>query len=137
MPKPNPYLWTECAVDRVIDGDTVSMHLVRHVPVNADLGFKLYVDTIPLRTTQNLRVLGINTPEIHGVSDKLPGLAAKAALERLLSLGKITVETVKPDKYGTRYDARITVTPELGEAFDVGAVLIETGFAKPFMVENR
>ena len=122
-------------MDRVIDGDTVSLHLRRDEPVNIDLGFKLYVDTLPLRTTQTLRIFGINTPETRGVVDRGPGLAAKIELERLLSVGKITVETIKPDKYGDRYLALIRVQPgALEPEFDVGQRLIETGFAKPYTV---
>ena len=129
------YIWTECSVDRVIDGDTVSMHLVRHEPMNIDLGFKLYIDTIPLRTTQSLRLLGIDTPETRGVVDREPGLKAKLELIRLLGLGKLTVETVKPDKYGDRYLATILVTPPVGEGdpFDVAKKLVEGGFAKVYL----
>jgi len=118
---------------RVIDGDTVVMNLTREVVVNADLGFKLYLDKLPLRTQQTLRIYGINAPETRGVPDLAPGKAAKAELERLLTLGPLTVETVKPDKYGTRYDARIVVQTADGP-MDVGASLVEHGFAKPYLV---
>jgi endonuclease YncB( thermonuclease family) len=120
-------------VVRVVDGDTVVMDLVRDIPVNIDLGFKLYVDSIPLRTQQNLRVLGVNAPEIHGVPDLTPGQNSKAALAQVLAMGPITVETVHPDKYGTRYDAKITVQGPEGP-IDVGKWLVEHGFAVPFMV---
>ena len=128
------YVWTDCSVDRVIDGDTVSMHLCRNEFVNVDLGFKLYMDIMPLRTTQTLRIFGINAPETRGVVDRGPGLATKIELERLLSMGKITVETIKPDKYGDRYLGIIRVQPGALELeFDVGQRLIEAGFAKPYM----
>lgn len=120
-------------VARVIDGDTVVMNLVREVEVNADLGFKLYLDKLPLRTQQTLRIIGINAPETRGVPDLEPGKAAKAALEQVLGMGPITVETIKPDKYGSRYDARITVQAPDGP-LDVGAWLIEHGYARPYLV---
>lgn len=141
MTTPRKYIWTDCAVDRVIDGDTVSMHLCRNEFVRIDLGFKLYMDVLPLRTTQTLRLFGINAPETRGVVDRTPGLATKIELERLLHMGKITVETIKPDKYGDRYLGVIRVTPfplVSGEAtgepeFEVSQRLVETGFAKPYL----
>jgi endonuclease YncB( thermonuclease family) len=119
----------------VIDGDTVSMHLCRNEFVNVDLGFKLYMDILPLRTTQTLRLFGINAPETRGVADRGPGLATKIELERLLNVGKLTVETIKPDKYGDRYLGVIRVTPITGEPeFEIGQRLVETGFAKPYLL---
>lgn len=137
MTTPRKYIWTDCSVDRVIDGDTVSMHLCRNEFVNVDLGFKLYMDILPLRTTQTLRLFGINAPETRGVVDRTPGLATKIELERLLTMGKLTVETIKPDKYGDRYLGVIRVTPFsiTGEPeFEIGQRLVETGFAKPYLL---
>lgn len=120
-------------VERVIDGDTVVLNLIRDVEVNADLGFKLYLDKLPLRTQQTLRIIGINAPETRGAADAAPGKLAKAALEHVLSLGPLMVETVKPDKYGGRYLARITVQAPDGP-LDVGAWLVENGHALPYLV---
>lgn len=130
MTVPGKYVYAGKVV-RVIDGDTVVMDLTRNVEVNADLGFKLYLDTLPLRTQQTLRIIGIDAPETRGVPDLGPGKSAKAALEHVLGLGHLTVETIKPDKYGSRYDARITVQTSDG-VLDVGAWLVENGYARPY-----
>jgi micrococcal nuclease len=76
----------------VTDGDTVKL--------DVDLGFSL-------RQKMVLRLYGINTPELHGVADATPGVAAKQYLVGLLSASPgvwkpVTIKTLKDgkDKYG-------------------------------------
>lgn len=85
-------MWQYAArVDRVVDGDTLS--------VDVDLGFRVM-------TRQRLRLLDVDAPETRGVS-RDAGAASKAALERLLPVGcAVVVETAKGDRYG-RWLARV------------------------------
>ena len=55
-------------ITRVIDGDTVEAEI--------DLGFRVSLEVV-------LRLVGINTPEVHG-PDRPRGLAAKGHLSELL-----------------------------------------------------
>lgn len=100
---------------RVVDGDTVWL--------DVDLGFRV-------RATMDFRLVGINTPEVVGLT-KTAGLAAKAELERLLSLGPLTIFTVKTDKYG-RWLATIYVTTAGGSHLSVNDALLAGGFAVPY-----
>lgn len=100
---------------RVVDGDTVYL--------DVDLGFNA-------RMTLDFRLAGINTPEIVGVQ-KTAGLAAKSELERLLSLGSLTILSAKADKYG-RWLVTIFVHPLKGTAINVNDALIAGGFALPY-----
>lgn len=101
-------------VDRVVDGDTAWL--------NVDLGFRVVVRV-------DFRLLGINTPELVGAT-RTAALASKAELERLLSLGPLTVTTYKPeptDKYG-RWLATILVQTPTGP-LNVNEALVAGGFA--------
>jgi endonuclease YncB( thermonuclease family) len=85
-----------------------------------------------------LRLLGINTPELHsGVpAEVVRAKAAKVALGELLAQGTLRVESVKTgeetvDKFG-RYLAKIFVQPANGVEFEVGPKMIEMGHALPY-----
>lgn len=94
----------------VIDGDTVK--------VDIDLGF--YVSH---RT--NVRLLGVNTPERGAVT----WAAARDGLSELLLPGsQCTVVTTKADKYGNRWDGRIS-TPSCP---DVSQAMIDAGLGVPY-----
>lgn len=99
-------------VHRIVDGDTVWL--------DVDLGFGVCA-------TLDFRLAGINTPEVVGV-DKAAGLAAKAELERLLSLGPLRIESRKSDKYG-RWLAILFVALPDGRELNVNDTLATTGFA--------
>jgi endonuclease YncB( thermonuclease family) len=58
---------TRAKIDRVVDGDTVDVHLI-----------------IPLR----VRLLDCWAPEMHG-EDRVAGAIAKAELEKLLPIGSV------------------------------------------------
>jgi micrococcal nuclease len=70
---------------RVVDGDTVCLHV--------DLGFRLYAEL-------DFRLAGINAPELTGPkADVAAATRAKQYLESLL-VGQLTITTDRPDKYG-------------------------------------
>lgn len=98
-------------VIRVIDGDTIDFRV--------DLGFRVALD---IRT----RVRGINAPELREAAGK----TARDALWALLPAGReVTIRTAKDprDKYG-RWLADIDYSGQ-----DIGAWMIEHGYAVPFM----
>ena len=57
----------EAEVSRVVDGDTVYLTLTKEFSLEVDFGFNIK-DTVILRKTARIdfRLLGINTPEVHG-----------------------------------------------------------------------
>lgn len=110
MVKKQPFYYN-CTLDRVIDGDTIDVHI--------DLGFE-----VSLRK-QRVRLAGIDTPEsrTRNLEEKKLGLAAKERLTQLcgeelqlLSLGK--------GKYG-----RILGIPHTKEGEDICQILIKEGHA--------
>lgn len=101
-------------LDRVVDGDTVWLHV--------DLGFRssLRVD---------FRLYGINAPEMVGAT-RTAAIASKTELERLLGLGPISITTHKADatdKYG-RWLATIYVHTKTGPV-SVNDALLSGSFA--------
>lgn len=104
---------------RVIDGDTLE--------VDIDLGFRVMI-------RQRLRLLGLNTPELH---DKDIELRKRATDARIFVLGwinkamgtqwPIIVKTAKSDKYG-RWLAEVYYGDEC-----LNALLIESGLADPYI----
>jgi endonuclease YncB( thermonuclease family) len=105
-----PYTYN-AIVQRVIDGDTLV--------ANVDLGFGL------MRMAQSFRILGINARE-HSMPG---GREAAANLATLLPFGTaIVLASVKDDKYGGRYDARIT----LPDGRDLSGLLVAAEWAAPW-----
>ena len=106
----------EARIVSVYDGDTVRADI--------DLGFNTW------RKNEKLRLVGVDTPEIRGVSDetKARGIAARDALRERILDKDVLVCTIKDKtgKYG-RYLARIFVDGE-----DVNAWLISSGHAVPY-----
>ena len=85
----------KATVVRVVDGDTLY--------VDVDLGFYL-------RQVMNLRLKGINTPEIRG-PERPEGLKAKEFVEQALAqCPAVVVKTDKIGKYG-RYIADVWYLP--------------------------
>lgn len=100
---------------RVVDGDTVEL--------TVDLGFTVTAKVV-------FRLLGINSPEMKGVT-KSSGLVARQGLIDLLGQGDLSIRSEKPvktDKYG-RWLATITVTRPDGSTFVVNDEMIKSGFA--------
>lgn len=105
-----PYVYN-ATIQRVIDGDTIV--------ANVDLGFEMW------RMAQTFRLLGINARE----HDQAGGPEATANLVALLPYGTaVRIASVKPDKYGNRYDA----TLYLLDGQDLSRHLINTGWAAPW-----
>lgn len=99
----------EVTVDRVVDGDTVV--------VTIELGFSV-------KTTQWIRLAGINAPEKRGKEREL-GLESTRALEDKLSAAKrVTIKTDgERGKFG-RYIATL-----LADGEDLCNWLVESGLA--------
>lgn len=94
----------------IYDGDTIN--------VDIDLGFGIWIKD------QNIRLFGINTPEIKGES-RVNGLMAKGRLKSLLQNKPIVIETIKDrkEKYG-RWLGNIYVEDVL-----INTVLVAEGLA--------
>ena len=115
-------------VIRVVDGDTVYLDL--------DLG-------LMVRMVVDVRLVGINTPEIVGPS-KEAGLKSKAFVEQALPAGSAAyVQTYKAEKYG-RYLADIWYLPGVEdverikkEGRHLNKELLENGLAEPYMVPKQ
>jgi micrococcal nuclease len=98
----------QAKVVRVIDGDTVVL--------DVDLGFGVWLHG------QNFRLLGCNAREKADAG----GSQARMNLMTLLPVDTpVLITSVKPDKYGGRYDAQIT----LPDGADLSTQLISTGWA--------
>jgi endonuclease YncB( thermonuclease family) len=105
--KVSPYTYAARVV-RVIDGDTLV--------ADVDLGFQMWVHA------QSFRLLGINARE----HTQPGGREAAAHLSATLAPDTVVrLTSVKPDKFGGRYDALIT----LPDGSDLATVLISTGWA--------
>lgn len=102
-------------VINVVDGDTID--------VKIDLGFDVAVET-------RLRLLGVNTNELHDKDDvkrELANKAKKLAVDRLLNRWVI-IETHKQDKYG-RYLATVQV-----DETNFNDLLISENLAVTYMI---
>ncbi len=103
-------------VDYVIDGDTFAAA----VKVQEDISI-----------TVRVRILNIDTPEIHGecASEIEMANRARDILSGLLSSGTVVdLQNIKDDKYLGRIDANVI----LSDGRDVGDVLIDKKIARPY-----
>ena len=111
----NPQATYPAEVLRVIDGDTFEAR------VRIWSGFEI---------NTRVRLRAIDAPELHArcASEYFKAEAARAALQRILSAGGVTVSQVGPDKYRGRIDAAVATrdTP------DVAAALLKGGFARGY-----
>tara|TARA_Y100001972_G_scaffold90400_1_gene110683 strand:- start:1197 stop:1568 length:372 start_codon:yes stop_codon:yes gene_type:complete len=98
-------------LDRVIDGDTIDVHL--------DLGFNVILEK------QRVRLHGIDTPEsrTRDLAEKKLGLAAKARLIELCGT-KLKIESLGRGKYG-----RILGIPYTESDENICELLIKEGHA--------
>lgn len=94
-------------VERVIDGDTVDVHV--------DLGFDIWHSV-------RLRLVGLDTPEMATPEGK----AAKTFVKDAIEGQEVIITTHKTDKYG-RYLAEIFYR---GTSFN--KTLVDMGFAVPY-----
>lgn len=112
---PSLALYTyKALVLRVIDGDTCVAEL--------DLGFRM-------SSSQTLRLLGIDTPELrsHDPLERAQAAAASQRLQVLIQGKRIIVRTTKADSFG-RYLAQIW----LEDGTDINQLLLDEGYAKPW-----
>lgn len=107
-------------VTRVIDGDTVVADL--------DLGCGVWI------RGEHLRLLGIDAPEVRGVEDKAPGLAATEALRGLLEEcdGRVIVRTHRDErgKFGRFLVEIWDGRPGMAGAPSLNAMMLQLGHAK-------
>lgn len=120
MPKVQPYSYvvTDAAV---IDGDSLE--------VTIDLGFSTDHRTI-------LRLYGVDTPEVTSTNEserRAAELVAGFADGWVMASKSLTCLTIKPDKYGGRYDCRLF--NEQNE--ELGTLLIAKGYARKYRGEKR
>lgn len=101
-------------VVRVIDGDTVTVHVFPWPGV--------IVET-------RIRLLGVDTPELRGKceEEKAKARAAKKLVAELLPVGsRVQIRKVKQDKYAGRHDAEIW----LPDGRSVTQILVAEGAAR-------
>lgn len=100
----------KAVIVHVHDGDTLS--------VTADLGFEVLLEV-------DVRLLGCNARELSQPG----GTEARDHLIDLLPIGtSVVIKTVKPDKFGGRYDAAIT----LADGSDLVLLLIAQQWVAPW-----
>ena len=113
--------WRRCRFKRVVDGDTVDAEI--------DVGFLL-------TTLQRLRLLGINTPELHSndPAQRALALAARAYTEQWFTTHvhepadwPFNLRTEKDDVFG-RYLAVV----ECGQGHVLNDALLAAGLAGVF-----
>lgn len=119
----DPYI-RRADVTRVVDGDTVRLHI--------DLGFNVCVD-------HNVRLLRVNAPEMKSPT-AAAGLASKIYVEgwvvdhalhavKLPTDWPFTIRSEKADVYG-----RYLVDLWCGQGHNLSEDLVRDGYAVPFMV---
>jgi endonuclease YncB( thermonuclease family) len=102
-------------VVRIIDGDT----------------FVARMQTAPGRDVETrVRLRSIDAAELHARCSKelRLALAARAALQRLLADGRVTLSCVGPDKYPGRIDANVATRG----TNDISAAMLSGGFARAY-----
>jgi endonuclease YncB( thermonuclease family) len=102
-------------VVRIIDGDT----------------FVARMRTAPGGEVETrVRLRSIDAAELHARCSKelRLALAARAALQRLLADGRVTLSHVGPDKYPGRIDANVTTR----STNDISAAMLSGGFARAY-----
>jgi endonuclease YncB( thermonuclease family) len=102
-------------VVRIIDGDT----------------FVARMQTAPGRDVETrVRLRSIDAAELHARCSKelRLALAARAALQRLLADGRVTLSRVGPDKYPGRIDANVATRG----TNDISAAMLSGGFARAY-----
>jgi endonuclease YncB( thermonuclease family) len=108
----------EATVESVYDGDTFTA--------------KIYTWPGEVHESE-VRVLGVDTPEIHGKCDAEKDAAQKAKARMIeLLKGKILLYGIREDKYGGRVEAYVEV-----DGKRVDHILIEEGLGRLYMGEHR
>lgn len=107
------YVWTSAALVRVVDTDTLDFDLT------CDIGFRRRVSGV-----QRVRLNRCDGYTLHTPA----GDAGAAYVAAVLSVGPITVETLKPYKYGGEYMAEVL----LRDGTNLTDLLIREGHALPY-----
>jgi len=111
-------------VVRVVDGDTFIGHyyVIDHQTVQGGL-------SLSLEATAYIRVIGVDTPELHGkcASEKSRAVAAKIYVKALLKSGKVEISSIKADAYPGRVDAVVTV-----DGVDIAGILIDKKYGRVY-----
>ena len=109
-PKKTPFRYSDCKVDRILDGDTADLWI--------NLGFSTFVK-------KRVRFYGINCPETR-TRDKAEKVLGMAAKDRLIELcgSTLAVQSLGKGKYG-----RILGIPYTDEGKDICKILISEGHA--------
>ena len=118
--RPDPQFGYSAEVVHVIDGDT----------------FEARVTVWPgIEIKTRVRLRGIDAPELHARCDDewVRAQAARAALEKILAQGGITIAQVGPDKYAGRIDAVVSTR----NTADVSAALLTGGWARSYSGGRR
>lgn len=112
---------TPAAVDYIFDGDTFA-------------AFVMLPDDI--RISVRVRLINVDTPEIHGQCDHEINMANRARdrLAELIPLGTVVeLKNIKDDKYLGRIDANVI----MADGRDVGRVLVDEGLGRPYAGGRR
>jgi endonuclease YncB( thermonuclease family) len=128
---PGPWIY-RAQIVRVIDGDTVDLHVARET----DFGFRMYME---LSAVMRFRISGIDTPEVVGATRAMGLLAADFVREQLCDARAIEVESLgEPDKYGGRWDAVVRLRSDPAPFVlppvwtDLAELLIARGYARAY-----
>lgn len=105
----------EAEVLHVIDGDTLALRVHIWIGQTVDM---------------NVRIAGIDAPELHGkcASERERAEAARDFLTRLVSGQRLRLEDVRNDKYGGRVIAEVRDT----KGDDVAEALLSRGLARSY-----
>ena len=104
----------------VLDGDTLSVRL--HVWIGQEI-------------ITDVRIAGIDTPELHGKCERERDMAQAARTEvlQLLGDGAVVLSDIKLEKYAGRVLARVTTA----DGVLIGDHLIAKGLARPYQGKTR
>ena len=109
----------QAVVTKVYDGDTITVDL--------DMGLRVWQKEI------DVRLFGINAPELRGAThDK--GILSRDALRALLPIGsQVTIMSHAYEKYGRLLGTVITAPDEDGATVEVNKWMVAHGFAVRYM----
>jgi len=105
----------DAEVLRVIDGDTLAVRVHIWIGQTVDM---------------NVRIAGIDAPELHGkcASERTRAAEARDFLKRLVNGQRLRLEDVRNDKYGGRVIVEVRDT----NGDDVGKALLARGLARVY-----
>jgi endonuclease YncB( thermonuclease family) len=117
-PKPDPVLKSKAVVVKVTDGDTVKVRI------------------LPRGPRIDVRVIGIDTPEVHGGTE-CGGPEASAAMKKMLRKGTrvtLTSDTTQDNK--DRYGRWLRYVTKIKGGLDVGRAQLRFGHAEVYVFDK-